>query len=395
MVRVPPCPLCAGRRPFCIHKSYPIPRPDLEKTVRGSLKRDFFGPSYSVFVGKSGYPNVFAGPMVGMQPLERIDSPDKWFGMDYSNIIELRSFLLRSKRAESIFSRSRHVREMQELVLAKKATDVEMSFRRTPSFSLSISESFQPMGPSGLLEKMRVAENVSVRPRVERIVSDELKSQEQVSLLHGAGMDVYKISSVFSSGALGLQGKRKLVPSRWSVTGIDDILAKSLLEKVRTCPEISDFLVFGSSYLDNHFVILLMPGSWEFENFEVWAPSSNWSSQTQSRIIPEYEPFQGRSDYAESQAGGYYAARISAVKYLVGIRRQARVVSFREVYEGYTVPLGVWVVRETSGNAFKERPRKFQTKESALTHVGSRLKLPLKEYVRKSKILRQKRLGDF
>lgn len=361
--------------------------------MQGKLKTEFFGPSYSVFVGKQGYPEVSAGPMVALEEREGIDSPAEWFGMEYGKIIELRSFLIRSKQREGIFSRSRFVLENQELALATKAVDTEVTFKKAPSFSFTLSDAIQPMGPSGTLERMRVTENVHVKARVERIVGDELKATEQVHLLHQAGLDVHKITSIFSSGVLG--EAKKLVPSRWSTTAVDDTVAKKLLEKVRDYPSVNEYHVFEAEHLDNHFVILLAPGNWEYENFETWAPGSNWSAQTQSNIIPEYEPFQGRRGYAHSQAGGYYAARISAVQHLARIKRQARVVSFREVGEGYTVPLGVFVVRNVSREAFTQRPKVFENQEQALHYIGSRLKVPIEEYRKKSAILKQRRLGDF
>lgn len=395
MVNPPSCPICTGKRPFCIHKSYPFPKVNIEKNIQEKLKKEFYGPSYSIFVGKQGYPNVLSGPMIAIEPRKAIDTPQSWIGMNYSDIIELRSFLLRSKKQENIFSRSRYTQEVQELAMAYKPADVELNFKKTPRFSFSLSEAIQPMGPSGTLEKMRVTENVKVKKKTESIITDDLMSSDQAFMLYNSGLDVYKISSILSSGVLGLEENKKLVPSRWSTTASDDIIAKQLLKKVRDYSEVRDFMVFESQYLDNHFVILLMPGSWEFENFETWAPGSNWSTQTQSRIIQEYEPHKGRSSYAKSQAGGYYATRISVIKYLEKIKKQAHVVVFREVSDGYTVPLGVWLVRETSGKAFEEKPKVFQTKNQALDYIKAKLKIPLQDYIKESKLLKQKRIRDF
>ncbi|MBI4021563.1 MAG: hypothetical protein HY369_04935 [Candidatus Aenigmarchaeota archaeon] len=393
MVQVPPCPVCSGRRPFCIHRSYPLPNPrEVEQQVREKLSKEFFGPSYSVFVGRHGYPDVAAGPMVGIEARASIDSPADWIQMDYARIIELRSFLLRTKKGENVHARSRFTQELQELALASRPADVELSFKKTPVFSFKLSEALQPMGPSGEMERMRITENVKISPKVER--TSGLPATEATLQLYRAGLDVHRISSIFASGALGGEG-RKLVPSRWSVTAIDDILAKQLLEQVRDFPEIQDYQVFEAQHFDNRFVIMLMPGSWEFENFETWAPGSNWSAQTQSRIIEEYEPFAGRTAYAESQAGGYYASRISAVRYLAREHKQAKVVAFREVYEGYTIPMGVWVVRGVSEQAFQQQPQRFATKEEALAYAATRLRVPMAAYRKKSVILRQRRLFEF
>ena len=174
------------------------------------------------------------------------------------------------------------------------------------------------------------------------------------------------------------------------------MVAKQLMDKIRTYPSINDFLVFEAQFLDNHFLILLMPGSWEFENFEAWAPGSTWSrGMKETQVVGEYESFRGRTDYADKQAGGYYAARIAVCEYLSRIRRQARVFSVREIYEGYTIPLGVWVVRETARNAFKGPGRKFSTRKEALDHMESRLRLGTRDYISRSVMMRQKRLWDF
>jgi len=89
------------------------------------------------------------------------------------------------------------------------------------------------------------------------------------------------------------------------------------------------------------------------------------------------------------------------------MRRQAGVMVFRQIYPQYSVPLGVWVVRETARAAFRNRnrPEKFDTKSEALKYINSRLRLrakekegitlDIKDFEPLSRILRQKRLTDF
>ena len=83
------------------------------------------------------------------------------------------------------------------------------------------------------------------------------------------------------------------------------------------------------------------------------------------------------------------------VEGLAGLGKQARVMVFREVYEGYTVPLGNWQILENVRNAFRQPFERFDTREEALRHVGSRLRLPLEDYRKQSVMLRQSRLMDF
>ena len=77
------------------------------------------------------------------------------------------------------------------------------------------------------------------------------------------------------------------------------------------------------------------------------------------------------------------------------MRRQARVVVFREIYEGYTVPLGVWVVREIVRNAMKNKPERFNTLREGFKHLNNKLRIPIENYMVQSRILKQRRLTDF
>jgi len=358
--------------------------------------KDFFGPSYSVFVGRIGYPRVSIGPLAAVEQAPNIDNPKSWFGMEYSDVIHLRMMLLRSKHSENIHSSSRFVTENQELALASSPTDVEINFKKNPVYRVSFSDVLQPMGASASLLKMRLAGNPKIRKHVDRIVSDELKASQASLMLYGRGEDVYRITTILSSGALGMADRKKLVPTRWSITATDDTIFKEMVKKVKDFPSVNEFAVYSSKYLDNHFEILLMPGQWEYENFEAWAPGSFWSQNLKkTEILEEYEPYKGRTKYAELEGGGYYAARLGIIEGLFQLKRQARVVVFREVHEGYVVPLGVWVVRETVRNAFKNRPEKFETMGKALEHIGNKLRISVDEYAKNSRILKQRRLWDF
>lgn len=346
------------------------------------IKEDFFGPSAGIFVGRKGYPNVFAGPLASADYNPLQEDPSKWFGMDYASIIRLRSSVIRSKKKQGIFSSSRFVADNQLLSMASKPVDVELNFTKKPFQKISFSEVHQPMGPSGNLKQMRIADNVKIDVHVEKALSDDIKAGEASFNIYAKGTDVYKITSILSSGVMGI--KKKMVPTRWSITAVDDIITKRMLEKVRESRELGDHLVFESFYMDNRFIILMMPGAWEYENFEAGG----------GILLEEYEPFSGRTSYAEKEGGGYYAARLGVVEWLFKSRKQARVVVFREIGEKYTIPLGVWQVRENVRNAMKSM-KKFGTMEEALDYAEHKLKIPLKEYRKHSIILKQSRLTNF
>ncbi|MHA1296445.1 MAG: hypothetical protein ACTSPH_07545, partial [Promethearchaeota archaeon] len=143
---------------------------------------------------------------------------------------------------------------------------------------------------------------------------------------------------VFSAGLLGTKDKRRLVPTRWAITAVDDIISKALIKEIKQFPEINEYLIFESSYLDNHFKILLFPGKFAYEMNEVWAPNSLWNVSLNGsnwnlkpQIMTDYEFYEGRKNYASNITGAYYAARKEVCEYLYNIRRQARVLIFREV----------------------------------------------------------------
>ncbi len=355
----------------------------IRKQMMPKMTKDFFGPSPGIFIGTYGYPDVNTGPL-GMVT-QNNSSPADWLKKSYQEIIAIRSGMIRSAKKENIFSKEKIVANMQEISLAKVPTEVEMMFNKAPRLSINFDAIVQPMGAFAKLEKLTVTENPKISRKVERITSDDLKAAESTFQLYRAGTDVYKVQTILSSGALGIA--KRMVPTRWSITATDDIIGKSLLKQVRDYKSVNEYMVFEAFNLDNHFLILLMPGSWEFENVESWF-SGAWG------LSHEYEPFSGRTKYAEKQAGGYYASRLAIIEYLRKIRRQARVFALREIHKEYSTPLGVWQVRENV-RAAMAKPRRFATLREALTYMGQLTKKPLNLYTDKSRILRQRRLTDF
>jgi len=356
-----------------------------------------FGPSpASIFVGHEGYPNVFVGPMVSVNSdnLDRVDTPEKMYGLDTSGIIKLRYSLVRTKLNQSIFSKERYVSELQDVVLASKPTDLEVNFSKKPSFSSNFSPLSQPMGLSGEIKQVKLAQNPIIGRPVYSLVEDEMTATETSIEFYKLGTDISKISKILSSGVLGKQGK-KLVPTRWSITAVDDMLGKHIISEIKDCPQVNEFLLYENSYLDNHFHIILSPGFWEFEQIESWFPQTLWNRNgpKEPQFAVEGELHYGRKTYAISQSGGYYASRFGVAEGLKNLGRQARCLVIREIHEGYEIPVGVWEVRENVRMAFKNPPQKFSTMEELFKNLKTRVSPQI--YRQKSNMLRQNRLTDF
>jgi hypothetical protein len=357
-----------------------------------------FGPSPSIFVGWGGYPQVALGPMTSMEPSEAalMDDPGSWYGLDFSDIIRLRSMLIRSKSKQGVRERTTLVEKAQELAMSTKPVDTEVLFHSRPKYSLSFSPISQPMGPSANLKDLDIAENPKIPRKVDSLANDEVTATDATYSLYNSGYDVYYLTGVLSSGALGFEERKKLVPTRWSITAIDDIIGKQLINEIKNYPEVTDYTVYTNTYLENHFEILLIPIKWEFEMFEAWAPDTLWTMAYKSYAInQESERYRGRRDYAEKEGGGYYAGRVGVLEGLRKLRRQACAIIFREIYEGYVVPVGVWEVRENVRKAFENPPRKFDTLQGALSDISTRLLVPMDEYTGRSEILSQRRIDEF
>jgi len=391
------CRQCKGGRLACGEKSCPLLRKlDKKNPVRERLSDTMFGPSESVFIGWKNYPNVFAGPMTAIDEDAKdiLKPPSSWYGLGFDDIVFMRSRLVRGRQTRPVKDRTRFTEKIQELALSVSPVDVESLYRKKPSYSLTFSPIHQPVGATGDLKRMRITENPVIPRRVDKIVSDDLRSNAQVTSLFDKNMDVYYLTNVLSSGALGMGQDKKMVPTRWSITAVDDMLAKHMMERIRDHPHIKDISVVSNEYLGNHFEILLIPGAWEFELFEAWSPGSFWGGDGYD-VVAESESYGGRTKYAYNEGGGYYAGRFSVCEALDRMRKSARAVVFREIYDTYVMPVGVWEVRENVRVAMEKKPVRFDTVSDALRDIGTRLKVPMDDYLKKSQILPQSRLTEF
>ena len=211
--------------------------------------------------------------------------------------------------------------------------------------------------------------------------------------LYSSGISVDHISRLLSLGLLGK--KRKLVPTRWSITASDDMIGKALKGTVLDNPQLNDYYLFSGEGLGNHFEILLLPRPFSFELIEIWMPRSIWAEE--GFIGTDIEDAQPKKNYS-SLAGGYYAARLAVLEHLAEQGRHAAVLAVREISESYWAPLGVWVVRDAARKAMSSVPQRFSTLHEALVEVERRIKTPSIQWQKTSKLLAgpiQRSLADF
>ncbi len=396
------CSICQGHRRLCGKPLCPILAKaealiKLEKSL--SAEKVFGASPPAVFVGSWNYPKVFAGPLV--PPFSEIDTsvmdmPELWLDKSFDEILRYRLTLIRGKHSTPVVSArnpGRLLSTFQEIVMASDPTDTEMWFTKKPSLSVVFSPREPPSGPSALVKRAVLAENPRVPKVVDRVVSDiDLKAEQGILRLSDSSVSQRQITRMLSIGLLGLKKRRRLVPTEWSITAIDDILGKNIHREILNYPWTNEFMVFGHEALGNNVQILLIPSSWMFEAQEAWLVSPNPVPGVDSELV------WGRRSYASDVAGAYYAARLPVLEYLKRIRRQAGALVLMEVYPEW-VPLGVWRFREICREALKKEPMKINTLKESLDELGKRLRLPLEKWINKSSILQwyqtQKRLNYF
>lgn len=357
----------------------------------GGLDIDGASPP-SVFVGRIGYPYVYAGPLVPPvhEDTSFYDLPELWFGKPIDEIVGFRSMLIRGKHRVHVrrFEEAGKIMDMtRELALTSTATDVELALKKRPRGFLVLNDDIQPFGPSAPIRDLRVKPS-RWNHHVEKAYYDtDLKAKPAVLELYGKGVMVSKIQRAFSVGAFGVEPQRRLVPTRWSITAVDSMISQKLMDEVKTFPLINQFHLYESTYLANQFEVLMMPDAWSYEAIEAWYPGTVWNPKGKNVVMyGDWEGYEGRTTYADI-GGCYYAARLAVCELLVKERRQASVVVLREARPDYIMPVGVWQVRENVRNAMRQRSLKFNTLEEALQRISSQFHIPIEQWMRKSRLI--------
>ncbi|MCK4247880.1 MAG: hypothetical protein KAX04_05015, partial [Methanomicrobia archaeon] len=355
----------------------------------------------SVFVGRIGYPDVYIGPMIPPEVGDTsiIDAPERWFGKSIEEIADFRIKLVRGMYKTNVRKKNKMIEITREIALSKRPVDSEMTFLKKPKRATIMSDEVQPFGASAPLKDLFIDNTYWDREMEKCYYDTDLKAKEAVNFLYGRDVPVSSIQKAFSIGSFGIEKNRKLVPTRWSITAVDDTLSKDLMKKVKRCPAINEYRVYESEFLDNRFEILMIPQAWSYEAMETWYPGTLWNQNpTSFALYSDSENYGGRTTYAKI-GGCYYSARLAVLELLEKERRQATVIVMREAHPGYIMPVGVWHVRENVRNAMKNKPLKFDTLEEALLRIAERFEIPLSFWIENSDLLRetftQKKLTDW
>ncbi len=408
----PLCLKCRGTKNLCGKSRCPILAKFYSKTGAGDkIKLDtshLNGNSPpSIFIGRYGYPKVNVGPLVPPMKGDTsiLSTPEKWFGSaDMNDIMEYRGQLARGKKRlkkgiEIDDRMSREVEKTRYISLSKNPAEAEVEFNKKLSDSFQLDNKSQPHGPSAQMKRFELG-SMSTHPTLEKIFyDDDLKSKKAVLKLYEEGVQISRIQDIFMVGGTGLDENRKFVPTRWSITAVDDMVGKDLRERVKTYRPIDKYEIYVGDYLDNRWVIIFTPSVWKYELIEAFYPETTWNpSRDKIAIFGDHEYMGGRTEYA-SLGGCYYSARLAVAENLKNRRRQAGAIVLREAHPGYILPVGVWNVRESVRNILKTTPAEFETQKEVYTFLRNNLDLSLEEWKSVSELLAEKesqrRIDDY
>lgn len=341
----------------------------------------------SVFIGSWNYPKVYAGPMIAPQHGDTaiMDLPESWIPCKKTqeDIIDYRLSLVRGKRPVEITdTSSRFVGKLQEIALAQSSIESEAQFDRVPK-GMSFNDDHTPFGPSAMIEKFDIG-NVRWDHQLEKAYYDhDLKAADAVVDLSSRGIPFSSIQKAFSVGAFGTKRRRRLVPTRWSITACDSAIGNRLLKDVRHYDIIDCCRVHEFSSLRNYYAVLLMPTAWQYE----WSEAFLRILGREELVFSDYEYNTGKKGYS-TVGGCYYACKMAVLEALKRQQMQAGAIILREAYSGY-VPLGVFNVRENVRSAMAEPAKEFEDTRSALAYLSTRLELPVKRFVDEGTLLKE------
>ena len=346
----------------------------------------------SIFVGSYGYPKVGVGPM--LPPIHGdttlLDSPELWLGKTLEDIVNFRLSLVRGIKKISIQNtQGRFIENLHEVAMSSHSIDTDLQFHKTTLPVTTIDGESAPFGPVGDIKSAKFFGTRSDKS-IERVYYDhDLKAQDAVLTLYNKGIDISKIQKCFSIGMLGK--KRKLVPTKWSITATDDIISKSLVSEILEFDLIDSCRIFSHDHLGNMFSVILFPHRWLFEMQEAW--------HDENKIGFGFDSEDARGiDHPPAIASAYFAAKLGVAEYLVQEKLQAAVLVLREIRPEYAVPVGVWQIREAIRAAMKKEPYIAGNFIDGVNFASKRMSIGKSEWLSRGrllKMLKQKSISEF
>jgi DNA repair protein NreA len=353
----------------------------------------------SVFVSSYSYPKVKVGPL--FSPLRTnsaiLDHPEKWAGKSIEEIIRYKLALIRgthSIHVKTNLNSDHYIQSLQELTMATKSTEIEVALERKPKLNLdeissrttSDSDTVQ-LGMASELESLKISSGISSDKKIEKAFYDfDFRALEAINYLYEEGIEISRISKILSLGMIGVKKNRKLVPTKWSISAVDQIISSDLIKKTNTFQPLDQIRVYKYVHLGNYYSIILIPDElWSWEIHEAWIDNKG-----DAKIETDTEDSSGLKNYPKI-GGSYFAARLAVIEFLHSQKRSASVIVLREIHPEYILPVGVWQIREGIREALRSDYNKFDTLDIALSFACNNLTISKNEWIKNSNLFNARR----
>jgi hypothetical protein len=299
------------------------------------------------------------------------DAPKQWSEDEtpIAEIVDKRSVMVNSTFKNNVKKTDQRFLDVTtDVAMTDEPLGVDVGLEDKPTFSITSGNDIQPHGPKAGLKDIDVTTNPRVPNAVDKAVYDtDWNAADAMERLY-EDVDEHHITKLLSSGNLGTKDKRKLVPTRWSITAVDSNVSSNKLDAIREFPEY-DYVAHTGGHYGNRFIVLFFPKPWSYELIETYIGGKQRVLDGKTRSASDHEDFHGRSDYVEETAGAYYATRLAVAEYLEERQRQASCLVLRFITDDYYVPLGVWVVREGVRKALRSQSITFGSEELMLEYA--------------------------
>ena len=377
------CKICG--EPNCKKHSFLVSNARIIEKIEGSSPPE-------IFVGRWNYPNVYAGILSPSEYGDNycLSSPEYWHErkMPISAILKLRNKLVYGRIQTNIKKAvidKKFLPVMQEIAMAKNSVANEMNLKKPIKRNEENDTKHIPLiAKAAEISNARLQENPKIENKIDYLVNDtDAKAAISLAELQKSGIETSRLIKLLSAGLLGLKKNRKLVPTRWAITAVDDTLSKEKIKKIKNYPTINEIRVFNAEYVGNHYEFILLPETYSFEVIEI--------SLNNLGIWHDFESNFPRKTYASSVTGAYYANRLALTEYLEKIKKQATCIVLREIKPEYNSPLGVGILRQISREAFSQNPLIFEKVEDALKNIQTRIKTNINNYIRESILIKNKK----
>lgn len=347
----------------------------------------------SVFVGTYGYPRVGVGPLVPTShgDTSMLDAPERWGSKTLSEIIQYRLALTRGVRnVRADETTGRYIESLQEMAMSARPTSTDLLFEHDLMRSHTPDGHTTPFGSVGQIKSASFSNESSHKALERAYGDDDLNARQAVLSLYRSGVDVTRIQKCLSVGMFGTT--RKLVPTKWSITAVDSIISRELSLEIMDTSEIDSWRVFSSERLGNVYSVILYPHTWRYEMVEAWHTNDGvigFGSDSETHSGMNHSP---------AIAGAYFAARLGVCEYLAHSKICAGVLVLREIRPEYSIPVGVWQVREGIRDAMRGSYKTVTGITDALKVASTHTSISAKEwlsYGNTAHSIKQKSLTEF